>query len=137
MTVPEKTQARQYMSKSLVTLRPDMDVIQAVHLLVEHKISGAPVLDDHGNIVGMLTERDCMEVVLKASYHGELGGQVEQYMSRVVRTVDVDSSLLDLAQMFVNSPYRRYPVMDGNRLVGIISRRDMLRAVQDLAHKGI
>jgi CBS domain-containing protein len=137
MTMPEKTQARQYMSKSLVTLRPDMDVIQAVHLLVEHKISGAPVLDDHGNIVGMLTERDCMEVVLKASYHGELGGQVEQYMSRVVRTVDVDSSLLDLAQMFVNSPYRRYPVMDGNRLVGIISRRDMLRAVQDLAHKGI
>ncbi len=134
--MPEKTQARQYMSKSLVTLRPDMDVIQAVHLLVEHKISGAPVLDDHGNIVGMLTERDCMEVVLKASYHGELGGQVEQYMSRVVRTVDVDSSLLDLAQMFVNSPYRRYPVMDGNRLVGIISRRDMLRAVQDLAHKG-
>ena len=135
--MPEKTQARQYMSKSLLTLRPDMDVIQAVHLLVEHKISGAPVLDDHGNIVGMLTERDCMEVVLKASYHGELGGQVEQYMSRVVRTVDVDSSLLDLAQMFVNSPYRRYPVMDGNRLVGIISRRDMLRAVQDLAHKGI
>jgi CBS domain-containing protein len=135
--MPEKTQARQYMSKSLVTLRPHMDVIQAVHLLVEHKISGAPVLDDHGNIVGMLTERDCMEVVLKASYHGELGGQVEQYMSRVVRTVDVDSSLLDLAQMFVNSPYRRYPVMDGNRLVGIISRRDMLRAVQDLAHKGI
>ena len=135
--MPEKTQARQYMSKSLVTLRPDMDVIQAVHLLVEHKISGAPVLDDHGNIVGMLTERDCMEVGLKASDHGELGGQVEQYMSRVVRTVDVDSSLLDLAQMFVNSPYRRYPVMDGNRLVGIISRRDMLRAVQDLAHKGI
>lgn len=135
--MPEKTQARQYMSKSLVTLRPHMDVLQAVHLLVEHKISGAPVLDDHGNIVGMLTERDCMEVVLKASYHGELGGQVEQYMSRVVRTVDVDSSLLDLAQMFVNSPYRRYPVMDGNRLVGIISRRDMLRAVQDLAHKGI
>jgi CBS domain-containing protein len=135
--MPEKTQARQYMSRSLVTLRPHMDVLQAVHLLVEHKISGAPVLDDHGNIVGMLTERDCMEVVLKASYHGELGGQVEQYMSRVVRTVDVDSSLLDLAQMFVNSPYRRYPVMDGNRLVGIISRRDMLRAVQDLAHKGI
>ncbi len=135
--MPEKIQARQYMSKSLVTLRPNMDVLQAVHLLVEHKISGAPVLDDHGNIVGMLTERDCMEVVLKASYHGELGGQVEQYMSRVVRTVDVDSSLLDLAQMFVNSPYRRYPVMDGNRLVGIISRRDMLRAVQDLAHHGI
>ena len=135
--MPEKTQARQYMSKSLITLRPNMDVLQAVHLLVEHKISGAPVLDDHGNIVGMLTERDCMEVVLKASYHGELGGQVEQYMSRVVRTVDVDSSLLDLAQMFVNSPYRRYPVMDGNRLVGIISRRDMLRAVQDLAHQGI
>jgi CBS domain-containing protein len=135
--MPEKIQARQYMSKSLVTLRPNMDVLQAVHLLVEHKISGAPVLDDHGNIVGMLTERDCMEVVLKASYHGELGGQVEQYMSRVVRTVDVDSSLLDLAQMFVNSPYRRYPVMDGNRLVGIISRRDMLRAVQDLAHQGI
>jgi predicted transcriptional regulator len=135
--MPEKTQARQYMSKSLVTLRPYMDVIQAVHMLVDHKISGAPVIDDHGNIVGMLTERDCMEVVLKASYHGELGGQVEQYMSRVVRTVDVDSSVLDLAQMFVNSPYRRYPVMDGNRLVGIISRRDMLRAVQDLAHAGL
>ncbi|MGW8368490.1 MAG: CBS domain-containing protein [Gammaproteobacteria bacterium] len=135
--MPQKTRAKDYMTKSLVTLRPEMDVVDAVHVLVEHKISGAPVLDDHGTIVGMLTERDCMEVVLKASYHGELGGKVEQYMSRVVRTVDVGSSVLDLAQMFVNSPYRRYPVMDGNRLVGIISRRDMLRAVQDLARSGI
>jgi CBS domain-containing protein len=121
------------MSKSLITLKPGTDVLDAVHTLVEHRISGAPVLDDHGTIIGILTERDCMEVVLKASYYGELGGKVESFMSRVVRTVEMSTSILDLAQMFVDSPYRRYPVMDGNRLVGIISRRDMLRAVQDIA----
>ena len=52
-------------------------------------------------------------------------------MSHEVRTVEADTSIIALAQMFLDSPYRRFPVTDNNRLVGQISRRDVLRALED------
>ena len=123
---------KDYMAKTLVTFKPDMDVLDAVHALVKHRIAGAPVLDDAGNIVGMLSELDCLRVVLHAGYHDQMGGPVADYMSADVRTVNAGMSVFDLAQLFIDSPYRRFPVTDQNRLVGQISRRDVLRALQSL-----
>ena len=120
---------RDYMAASLVVLHPEMEILRAIHLLVENRISGAPVTDEHGNLVGVLSELDCMRVALNAGYYEQLGGQVAEYMSRDVRTVQADTSIITLAQMFLDSPYRRYPVLDDNRLVGQISRRDVLRAL--------
>jgi CBS domain-containing protein len=74
-----------------------------------------------------------MRVALHAGYYGELGGRVSEYMSTDVKTIDADSSILELAELFLNAPYRRYPVMDDNRLVGQISRRDVLRAMEKLS----
>ena len=123
---------RDYMAASLVVLQPDMEMLRAIHLFVENRISGAPVTDEHGNLVGVLSELDCMRVALNAGYYEQLGGQVHEYMSTDVRTVQADASILELAQMFLDSPYRRYPVLDNNRLVGQISRRDVLRALEVL-----
>lgn len=123
---------REYMSANLVTLTPDMEILSAIHELVKHRISGAPVLDERGNMIGVLSEQDCMRVALHAGYHGEFGGRVSEYMSRDVRTIDADASILELAELFLSAPYRRYPVLDDNRLVGQISRRDVLRALEAL-----
>ena len=123
---------KDYMSAHLVTVTPDMDVLRAIHTLVENRISGAPVIDDHGNLVGIISERDCLKVALHAGYHSEYGGKVSEYMTREVKTVDADTSIVDLARMFLHNAPRRYPVMDGNRLVGQISRRDVLRALEAL-----
>ncbi len=124
---------KDYMSGKLVTFRPDTDVLDAIHELVKHGISGAPVIDDTGNLVGMLSEFDCMKVVLTAGYHGDPGGPVSDLMATDVKTVRAEVSIVDMADVFMKSGLRRYPVISGNRLVGQISRRDVLRALTELS----
>ena len=124
---------KDYMARTLVTFKPDTDVLDAVHVLVNRRIAGAPVVDDAGNLLGMLSELDCMKIALDAGYHGNMGGPVSEYMSAGVKTVDADMSIVDLAQVFITSRFRRFPVMDGTRLIGQISRRDVLRALEFLA----
>lgn len=123
---------KDYMAASLVTLEPDMDILRAIHQLVEKRISGAPVVDEHGNLIGVLSEQDCLKVALEAGYHETYGGRVSEYMSHEVRTIEADTSIVELAEMFLDTPYRRYPVVENNRLVGQISRRDVLRALEQL-----
>ncbi|NJN47430.1 MAG: CBS domain-containing protein [Candidatus Competibacteraceae bacterium] len=123
---------KNYMTANLITFKPDMGVMDAIYLLLENRISAAPVVDKRGNLVGMLSEKDCMKVVLQASYHEERAGKVSEYMSRNVKTVNLDDSLLDVARMFLEAPYKRYPVMRDNVLVGQISRKDVLKALKDL-----
>ncbi|MDX1428704.1 MAG: CBS domain-containing protein [Rhodothermales bacterium] len=124
---------RDYMAANLVTFTPDMEILRAIHLLVEKRISGATVVDEVGNVVGILSEQDCMKVALHAGYHGELGGRVSEYMNKDVKTIDADTSILELAELFLKESYRRYPVMEDNRLVGQISRRDVLRAMEKIS----
>lgn len=124
---------KDYMARSLVTFRPDMDVLDAVQALVTNRIAGAPVVDASGNLIGMLSELDCMRVALDAGYHGHWGGPVSEFMSVDTKTVDATMNIVDLAQLFVESEYRRFPVVDDNRLVGQVSRRDVLRALAYLA----
>ena len=124
---------KDYMARTLVTFKPETDVLDAVHTLVQHRIAGAPVVDDEGNLLGMLSEFDCMKVALNAGYHGIWGGPVRDFMSDGVETIDADMSIVDLAQVFINTKFRRFPVMQGTRLVGQISRRDVLRALEFLA----
>ena len=133
MTVKRAAKARDYMTRHLITLTPDMEVMHAVGIFVERQISGAPVLDATGNLVGMLSEKDCMRVALSAKYYGEWGGRVAEYMHAPVATIDADMPIVEVAQLFAEREYRRYPVLEDARLVGQISRSDVLRALQQLA----
>jgi CBS domain-containing protein len=130
---PKSALVKDYMSGKLVTFHPDTDVLDAIHELVEHGISGAPVTDNRGNLVGMLSELDCMKIALHAGYHGDWGGPVSDFMTPHTETVDADMNIIDLAQLFLDSTFRRYPVVKEHRLVGQISRRDVLRALQEIA----
>ena len=133
MTVKRAAKARDYMTRHLITLTPDMEVMHAVGIFVERQISGAPVLDPTGNLLGMLSEKDCMRVALSAGYYGEWGGRVAEYMHSPVATIDADMPIVEVAQLFAEREYRRYPVLEDARLVGQISRSDVLRALQQLA----
>ncbi len=128
----QSIKVKDYMAASLTTFTPELDVMIAVTQLIEKRISGAPVLDEHGNLVGILSERDCVKVALQSCYYGEQAGVVKDYMQTEVQTIDGDTSILELAQMFVDKPFRRYPVVDGNRLVGQVSIRDVLRALEKI-----
>jgi CBS domain-containing protein len=117
------------MSANLVTLQPDMDVMEAVQVLTERGVPGAPVVDDLGNFVGLLTERDCVEAVLKASYYEEWAGRVSEYMQTAVRTIEADTSIVDAARLFIETKLRGFPVMKDNRIVGQLNRSDLLKVL--------
>ena len=127
--MPRPMRVRDHMSVRVITFTPDMEILDAVHILVKNRISGAPVLDLHGNLVGMLSQQDCLKVALNAAYHSEWGGRVEEFMTREIKTIDADASIVDVAEIFVKSGYRRLPVVERNRLVGQISRHDLLKAM--------
>lgn len=124
---------KDYMSANLVTLSPSTPILEAARRLVEQRISGAPVLDQQGNLVGLLSEKDCMRIALHAGYHSEAAGTVAEYMHKDVKTVDAERNIVDVAMMFIEDDYRRYPVMKDGRLVGQISRRDVLKALAALS----
>jgi CBS domain-containing protein len=120
---------KDHMSTDVVTLHPDMEILRAAQVLISCDISGAPVLDQHGRLVGVLTERDIIKVALHAGYHGEPGGLVRDYMSADPVAVSPDDTILELAERFIGERFHRYPVLDGGRLVGLICRRDVMRAM--------
>ncbi len=124
---------RNYMARDLISFYPETDVLDAIHDLVTHRIAGAPVVDHHGELIGMLSELDCIKVALDASYYGQRGGPVSDYMTTEVKTVDAEMNIVDLAERFATSRFRRFPVLKDGRLVGQISRRDVLRALEDLS----
>ena len=128
--VTSPTRVRDVFRTDLITVSPDDDVAHAVNLMVLHDVSGLPVVDSTGALVGILTERDCIRVALSAGYFDELGGLVSEYMSSPVETVEVTDNLADVAQRLCDSTFRRFPVLSQGKLVGIISRRDVLRSLQ-------
>lgn len=130
MTPPIR--ARDYMSTDLVTFTPDTDIHRAIRSLLEHEISGAPVVDEAGGLVGVLAIKDCLKIAFSTSYHRQAGGRVSEFMSRDVETIDADTDIVEVAETFLKSRYRRFPVMAGDRLVGQISRYDVLKALEDL-----
>ena len=125
---------RDYMTRQLVTLSASTEILRALHTLMQHNISGAPVVDAAGGVVGILTEKDCMKVALNAAYHSEYGGIVQDYMTADVLTVGPEDSIVALAEKFLELRYHRYPVVDQGKLVGVISRRDLVRALVTAWH---
>ncbi len=123
-----------YMSRRLITLSPDMSVNEAIRLLLEHSISGAPVLEN-GALIGVFSESDCLKGAIQASYHETGIGSVAEYMTASVQTIDADHSVLEAADIFLRDRRRRLPVLEQGKLVGQISRRDILRAMDDFARK--
>lgn len=126
----KSVKVRDYMTSDLVTLTADMDLFRAIDRLLIHQISGAPVLDEQGHLIGLLSEGDCLKGILAGSYFEEVGGTVASVMTVVVETIDADADIVKAAEHFIRMRRRRLPVVDEGRLVGQISRRDILRAMQ-------
>ena len=120
-----------YMTTRLITLSEDLDVYFAINLLLKNKISGAPVINDKNELVGILSEKDCLRVFANGSFHNMPGGLVNNFMTKAVATVYPEMDLFMVADIFLKHNYRRMPVVSGKKLVGQISRRDVLCAIQD------
>ena len=123
-----------FMATKLITFTPEMDIRAAIDTLIKKKISGAPVLNEKKEIVGMLSEVDCLRLLLEGPYNKEPSrkGTVGDFMTKITRTIDMDKTILDAAYEFVYAGYKRLPVIENGKLVGQISRSDILRAIQKI-----
>ncbi len=126
------TVASDVMVRNLITLHPKMDLFDAIDLLMKHEISGAPVIDEEQRLIGVFTEKDCLRVLVNATYEQLPTTQIYAFLETNCMTVNEDTDLLTIAQMFLSNPYRRLPVVRDGKLVGQISRRDILKAVNSV-----
>jgi len=129
--------ASDYMCDRLVSFTPETQLFDAINQLVDNGITGAPVVNEAGELVGLLSEVDCLKAILTLTYHEEeFGGIVGTYMSPEVCTIAHDADIIMVAEYFIENKRRRLPVVKDGKLIGQISRRDVLRAVGEFAKDG-
>lgn len=108
------------------TLTADTPIRRAAAQLVDARAAAAPVLTEDGRVAGLITQKDCFHSALHASYYREWTGKVGDHMSRDVVTANVQDDLIKVAEMFLTYPHRVFPVLDGEQVVGVIHRSDIL-----------
>jgi predicted transcriptional regulator len=119
---------------NIITFKPDQPIQDVISTIVTKKISGAPVLDDQHHLVGMISEKDCLRLVVDQAYHNMPAEtrRVSDYMTPKVQTLSRHTTVVDAAIEFLNSPIRRFPIVENGMLIGQVSRRHILKAAQNL-----
>ncbi len=126
------TCARDMMVSNLITLSPRMDALEALDVLLRHRISGAPVVDPDNRFLGIFSEKSCIRFVVDTAYEQMPSNNVMNFVDTDPPVIEADTDLLTIAQTFLDASCRRLPVLDaGGRLIGQISRRDVMREVRD------
>ena len=126
---------REYMATQLITFTPETNVLVALGVLLKKRITGAPVVDEQNQLVGLIDDKDCLEVLEDRVYHNKPGhqGKVRDYMTNVMKTIPANTDILEVAQIFLKTRYKRLVVVDEKgKLAGQISRRDVLRAIEEM-----
>lgn len=132
MQIPTRLSVRDYMDSATHTLSPGDDIFVAVGRLIDEGVTGAPVVDDSGRVVGMLSEYDCLRLLAEGSGGDAPRGHVRDFMATAFTAVQPTMDVYYVAGMFLSEPTRRrFMVLEAQRLVGVITRKDILRAVRD------
>lgn len=118
-----------YMDRQPVLLHADMTLAAAVDKLLTQKKLGAAVVDVQGHLVGFLSQQDCLAVMLKSTYHCDLTANVSDCMRTEVLTVTKKTPIITLAEQMLQPKPKIYPVIDQGRVIGIIDRNAVLRAI--------
>lgn len=128
----------EFMNRNVIALSPEMPVFDAIEYLLQKRISGAPVVDTDHRYLGTFSEKTAMQVIINAIYEGVPGSDVRRYMNiDRNRLIDRDASLRDASQVFLQTPYRRLPVLQDEKLEGQVSRRDVLRAEYQVTSESV
>ena len=123
--------AKDIMTSNIVSTQKDVPVYQAVNQMLENGITGIPVVDENGGLLGILTEKDVLKLH-EAPDYGK-GQTVEDYMTQPAVFFDEDENLVDICNCLIEHPFRRVPVTSTGKLVGIISRRDIIKCIVQLS----
>ncbi|WGH74946.1 CBS domain-containing protein [Tenacibaculum tangerinum] len=124
-----------YMTKKLITFREDQPIEDVIEVLIKNKISGGPVVNNNNELIGIISEGDCMKQISESRYYNlpiDRNNTVGKAMVREVETIDGNMNILDATNKFLESRRRRFPIVENGKLVGQISQKDVLIAAMKL-----
>lgn len=120
------------MSSDVLTVTPFTDIYEAIRIMVEKNVTGLPVINPDGTIAGILSEKDVLALMVNAE---DQPGRVAEYMTPDPTCFDQEDSIIDVAECFIGHNFRRVPIVSDGKLVGILSRRDIVRFILHLRHQ--
>ncbi|MBT7864264.1 MAG: CBS domain-containing protein [Gemmatimonadetes bacterium] len=121
---------REFMDTKVPTLLPSTLALDAVDFLLKNRVTGAPVVDEAGALLGIFTEKNCLNLVARSAEPESVQVCVSDLMTREVRTIPPSMDVYFAAGLFLKVAFRRFPVVEEGRIVGAITRFDILRAIQ-------
>lgn len=126
----KKIKVSDYMTRNITAFHPEQSIIEVIQILLAKDISGGPVVNDDNELVGIISEGDCLKEISDCRYHNYPmeNIRVKDHMIKRVDTIDGNMNVLDAANKFLETRHRRFPIVENGRLVGLISQRDVLNA---------
>ena len=123
-----------YMSKNLITFSSNDTIETAMNAIIKYRISGGPVVNEKNELVGIISEGDCIKQISESRYYNMpmQDRTIERHMAKNVETIDGNMNIFDAANKFLNSKRRRFPIVENGKLVGQISQKDILKAAMKL-----
>ena len=123
-----------YMTRDLITFTPDQTIESVMQALINNRISGGPVINQHSELIGIISESDCIKQISESRYYNMpmQDMTIEKYITKNVDTIDGNMNIFDAASIFAESPRRRFPIIENGKLAGQISQKDVLKAAMKL-----
>jgi len=124
-----------YMTKNLITFKENQPIEDVIDSLIKNKISGGPVINEKNELIGIISEGDCMKQISESRYYNlpmDTNNTVGKAMIKQVETIDGNMNILDAVNKFLESKRRRFPIVENGKLVGQISQKDVLIAAMKL-----
>jgi predicted transcriptional regulator len=123
-----------YMTKNLITFTPNQSIESVMQALIKNRISGGPVVNEKQELIGIISEGDCIKQISESRYYNMPMNEqtIEKHMADNVETIDGNMNIFDAAKKFLNSKRRRFPIVENGKLVGQISQKDVLKAAMTL-----
>jgi len=120
------------MITDLITVKRQTPVYEAIRTMAERNITGLPVVNDDMTLAGIISEKDVMKLLYDIE---NKPGKVGDFMTENPFSFDQEDSLIDIAECFIKNNFRRVPITSEGKLVGIVSRKDIIKYILELRHK--
>ncbi len=134
MATPKILTARDIMTSPGIVVNPEMSVFSAIPILIKNNLTGCPVTSPNGQLLGILSELDCMKVIASDAFYADDYSNsdilVSRYMTTDCLSITADMGIFRIANIFFENVLRRIPVVDEGRLIGQITRSDVLKGIQ-------
>lgn len=122
---------KDFMNVNFAKINDGMPVITASIELIKKEALGGPVVDKENKLLGWISEQECLQVTTQFAYHNQRVALVKDIMREDVLSIKADQSIFSLAEKMIGTQPKNYPVVDDNKVIGVITRRQVLKALLD------